>query len=505
MATNVMNCYLAVLGAGASGTVAAVKAKELGVNNVIILEKAKKPGGCSWYGVGLKIENTKWHKEAGYPDTTDELFRERIKNNNWDANHKLIRKFIDLSGPWFDWLIEKGGVDKYFMKPAKQAAGQQAQGGMRRPWLMFPKRHLNEKSRDPSIGPGWAGSFIVTKMLEECEKLGIQIITEARAREFIKDAKGNITGVLADAKDGMLRVNCKACISAAGGFGRNVEFLKKKFPLFVNGDRYHCFDIPTNTGDLMEVAGKAGAFIDDTRLFWEFAGPVHHPYSYTVFRIIQEPENVYVNLNGERFFCENDLQAGHYPLSKQPKSVCYAIEDQDMTETFGQRYIERSSNSATDSWISKDFRNDIDYEVSLDQSGARGDHVKKADTLEELAVKMKIDPKTFIATIKRYNEFCENKRDLDFYKKPEYLMPIRKPPFYAFFAQRFGNHTAGGIVINENMEVLNTGKKAIPGLFASGDNAGGMITNGQSAGGLLWAATSGYMAGIAASKYINRA
>ena len=313
-----------------------------------------------------------------------------------------------------------------------------------------------------------------------------------------------MTGVLADTKDGTLQVNCKACIAAAGGFGRNQERLKKKWPQYVNGDRYHCFDIPTNMGDLLDMAEKAGALMDYTRMFWEFGGPVHHPYSYTIYRIMQEPEMIYVNLNGERYWNETDhAWIAQNPLSRQPKGICYAVADHEMTEIFGQRYIDKPNNKETDLWINKDFRKDIEYEVSLDDAGGPGDHTKKADTLEELAKKMKIDPKTFVATIDRYNGFCENKRDLDFYKKPEYLMPIRKPPFYAFFGQRFSNHTVGGIVINENMEVLNTSNKAMPGLFAAGDNAGGMITDGKSAGGLGWAAVSGYMAGIAVAEFLK--
>jgi succinate dehydrogenase/fumarate reductase flavoprotein subunit len=47
MTTKVMDCDLVVLGAGGAGLVAGVKAADLTGKKVIILEKAKKPGGVT--------------------------------------------------------------------------------------------------------------------------------------------------------------------------------------------------------------------------------------------------------------------------------------------------------------------------------------------------------------------------------------------------------------------------------------------------------------------------
>src|SRR5271167_4493325 len=102
MARNVMNCDLVVVGGGGSGLTAAVKAKHLGVKNVIVLEAAKKTGGSAWFA-GFSCSNTKWHKEAGYPDTTDDSFRQTMRRYKWDINYKLIRRYVDSQGPMFDW------------------------------------------------------------------------------------------------------------------------------------------------------------------------------------------------------------------------------------------------------------------------------------------------------------------------------------------------------------------------------------------------------------------
>ena len=56
---------------------------------------------------------------------------------------------------------------------------------------------------------------------------------------------------------------------------------------------------------------------------------------------------------------------------------------------------------------------------------------------------------------------------------------------------------AGGSGL-ENMELVNAkDKKGTPDLFAAGDNAQAMD------GGMGWCPTSGYMAGIAAAKYMG--
>ena len=69
--------------------------------------------------------------------------------------------------------------------------------------------------------------------------------------------------------------------------------------------------------------------------------------------------------------------------------------------------------------------------------------------------------------------------------------------------------TYGGIVINENGEVLKSkdGKDVVPGLFGAGDASGGWTIDKPmpaiSAGN--WTVSSGYMAGVAAAKYLGKA
>jgi hypothetical protein len=146
----------------------------------------------------------------------------------------------------------------------------------------------------------------------------------------------------------------------------------------------------------------------------------------------------------------------------------------------------------------KKWREFVDYEVSLDESKkTHGNHAKGADTLEELAIKMDIDPKVFLATVERYNKLCDGGKDLDFGKDPSGLIALRNPPYFAFYAHRFSQMTRGGIATSKNMEVLDTKDNVIPGLFAGGCDA--TMQNGI----MARAQVLGWYGGTSVGKYLK--
>jgi fumarate reductase flavoprotein subunit len=444
MANNIMNCDLCVIGAGGCGLVAGVKAADLSGKKVIILEKSPKAfGGSSTFAHGMGITDSQFQKKAG----------EKISDPP------------STSGQFFDWVCGKGDVERYFKIVPMEKVKMKEFGN-----LIMPDRVDRYKGHpDHSIGPGWLGTLFTDVMIDCCKKMNIPILTSTRAREFIKDSSGKVTGVLADTKDGVVQVNFKACMIAAGGFGSNDALLTKLFPSVFNGKSRRRFSPPTCTGDWIEMAEKIGASVDVTNAFFPLGGPAHHPYSYSIYRAIQFPEVVTVSLNGERFYDETGgLSTGGTALGLQPKGQCYVIADSEILELIWQKAL-ASPNEESDLPLQRKLKEDIAYEAALDEGGAKGNHTKQADTLVDLALKMDIDPKAFVATIEKYNKYCEQGKDPDFGKKAEYLKPVKKPPFYAFWGQRFTEVTHGGIAVNEDGEMLDTKGKAIPGLYAGGD------------------------------------
>jgi fumarate reductase flavoprotein subunit len=515
MATKVMDCDLIVLGAGGAGMVAAVKAADVSGKKVIVLEKAKKPGGCTIFAHGMQIQDSKWQKEAG----------------------ETVNDPPNISGQFFDWLVTKGGIEQYW----RMAKPGEIMNSMTT--VIMPNRMDKYRGHpDPTIGPGWIGSYVVGKMLECCEKMGIPVLTETRAKKFMTDPNGKVTGVLADTTDGQLLVNCKACFIGAGSFGANYEKCQKLWPEEYNNKPYCNLCPPTNTGDCIDMAEEIGAAVDLSNAFHTGGGNSisRHPYTHSVHKMIESPPMMFVNLNGKRWSrpaSENGYHFGPDSLPGQPKAGVFAIADYPTIEMVGNAL---RPNEEIDAPIIKKWREELAWEVSLDEKGAHGDHVKKADTLVELALKMNVDPKTFIATIEEYNKACENgtaqpagntsgsgsfRRGGDESLPPGFggsggsrvgggivastvkpiYRPISTPPFYAIWCHRFLQTTKGGIVVDYNTtEVFDKSGRIMPGLFAGGDGITAKALKRTGPGSGLWnCITMGYKGGIAAGNYLK--
>ena len=114
---------------------------------------------------------------------------------------------------------------------------------------------------------------------------------------------------------------------------------------------------------------------------------------------------------------------------------------------------------------------DDDVTATVESDVANGNTLM-ADTLEELAEKIGCPVDTFLATIARYNELVARKYDDDFHKPAEFLYPVEEGPFYAAKVGVALLAVVGGLSVNTDLQVLNTERQPIPGLFATGNASG---------------------------------
>jgi succinate dehydrogenase/fumarate reductase flavoprotein subunit len=451
MATKVMDCDLLVIGAGGYGMTCAVKAADLlAGKKVIVIEKAKKTGGATILAHGPnQIYDSTWQRKAGAEPQEPQ----------------------GLSGQWFDWLVSKGGAEKYFKVGEISFMGKPAQ----KVGIDMPRRIDKYKDLDdPSIGPGWWGSYIVDKMLECCLKMNVPVLTETRAKRFIKDFGGRITGVIADTNDGELQVNFKACFIGAGGFGADYKKCQALWPKVYNNKPMHCLVPPSLTGDLIDAAQEAGTGIDLKNAGCNTQGPYHHPYSYTVHIMAKtEVMNLQINPSGERVPTQG--WSGR-PGEEFENPLVYAIGDQKMMEKAAELAPQQISEPGDKERVKK-WREDIAEEASIDEKGRYGRHTTKADTIVELALKLGMDPNVLRASIEKYNKECESASGAA-------QMPVKKGPFYAIFLQPFMQCTHGGIIVNADQEVMDAQGNVMPGLYAGGDcTTEYTINTGSQAGG----------------------
>ena len=94
-----------------------------------------------------------------------------------------------------------------------------------------------------------------------------------------------------------------------------------------------------------------------------------------------------------------------------------------------------------------------------------------ADTIEELAKKLSIDPKVLKDTVDTYNKAVDTKKDPFGRAETMLVDKIIKAPFYVGIVTMKRHHTMGG-VINTKTEVIDRDGKVIPGLWAAGEITG---------------------------------
>jgi fumarate reductase flavoprotein subunit len=483
---------LVVLGAGASGVVAAAHAAYLSHKKVILLEKAAKFGGSGWFA-GFMVP------VAGEKPAQPPMFAQAAKALREGGIDPEIQELAQTApSDFFQWFRSLDPrVDEYWEPKSGPFGGASME--------LKQITMYNLKNRDKAIGPGRSTSVMETILVENFPKLGVELRTNHEVVAIEKDAEGKICGVLANNPGGQVHISCKAVISCTGGFAHNDELLRQYAPQFFGpegSEPTHRFAAPTNTGDVVKLGEGVGAYLDRDNFFANVFGPVHHPFNFSVFKFGLESEVVNVNLEGKRFVDESAFGAGAAYIVKQPGRIAWSIMDADTKELIGARLM-----SGPDAPVLQGYEADFEEELSLDTP------LKKADTLEELAQLCGIAPEAFVETIRQYNGYCDAGKDEDFGKNPATLRPVRKAPFYAIFGKVATDGAFGGMLVNSHMEVYQADKSGvIPGLYAAGDNSSGWALKSKEEGDhrlmvtneCNWAIGSGFVAGKEAAAYLAK-
>ena len=459
---------LVIIGAGGAGLVAAVSAAEAGIKNIVMLEKAAQPGGnTNNVGVFLAV-NSPLQKRLGINVTAEQVFRDKMAHDHWRPNARLIRDTINKSGEVVQWLEDKG--------------------------LKFDQIKLFAGNDAPPVGhdkggTGVFGKALINMLSAICKEKGIRILCETPAKKILTDKKGAVTGVSATTKDKEFRINAKGVVIASGGFLCNKELIKKYFPYNVD---YQNNSLPQMTGDGLLMAEEIGAIVDDQLSILLVGGPVSS-VSLPSISLDQRYDIVVVNKDGERYYDE---------------SLSLKYNPDDSTNTL-RRQRDKEFYVLLDSAMMRDAAGNTESALGVNDSpknSAVGSE-KIADTWEEIAGFIGADQKVLKETIERYNSFCEEGYDDDFFKDAKYLRPINTPPYIAIRGRHGAQTTFGGIKINHRTEVLNKQDIPIKGLYAAGDSAGSWApltySHRYPGSASSFALCSGFIAGENAAKYMK--
>ena len=492
----IRECDLVVCGGG-TGLVTAIKAAQLG-KKVILLEKAKRCGGNTDIAHGFFPIYSKMHAEQGIEDVREEAVQVMYDRAGGVIGKDIMHTAIYGCSEFFDWLLDFPKTREVYT--VEKLGEKREAGPVYGPAVThFVNRTENTRSLDPSIGPGWAGTFVKQTMLDAIpqQKLDVEILLEHEAKHLITDESGRVTGVIALDPGGETEIHCKAVVLATGGFGSSDEKLQR-YANFFDVDRpVTRFSVPSDTGDAIDMLQELGVEPDPNRLFVSFFGPAHHPYSYSLYRLIEEPTNLSVDLNGVRWQDESGgLFMGRINIAGHPKECTWNIFSQANVDGIFRKFLlDPSLSDEIDCY--RHYQEDLDRETTYKVPA-----VVKADTIEELAEKLGMDAAVLTHTISEYNRFCRQKKDEQFGKDPKFLVPRDAGPFYAVYAQRFSEAAMGGLMVNADCQVLRNDGTPIPGLYGVGDATSAMHRKGELAviSELTWAVASAYCSAVNAVK-----
>jgi fumarate reductase flavoprotein subunit len=467
-----------VVGGGGAGLAAAVTAAENGVKNIILLEKRPVLGGNSVFPAGLLGTETQLQRRLGYDTRRDDIFRGMMEYSHWKVDARVIRALVDKTPDNIKWLEAKG---IHFDKLVPLYANQ------------IPLTYHY------ASGPEKTGALIIKALTKIAQTLGVRIMLQTGAKKIFTDGKGNVTGVVATARDKEVKISAKSVILATGGFAGNPELIKKFDSSYNERELVHG-GIP-HTGDATLMAAEIGAAIEG--MVPDTEGP-DFPWSGHLTVTAKRPNTIWVNKNGERFADENlhSIIEASNAIYRQPGRASYTLFD----ESVKTRITEEESTPFEALFLdNKPLQPGLDKELHAQAAKGR---IKIANSWDEIAEWMGIPPEALKATINEYNFFCDHGHDDLFDKDPKYLVPLRTPPYYAIrcYIKLLTIH--GGPRINHHMQVLNQQQEPIGGLYAAGDETGGIDSDSYniflSGHSFAFVLSSGRIAGENAARYIEQ-
>ena len=344
-----------------------------------------------------------------------------------------------------------------------------------------------------ALGTVDGGEGLMAQHRAAAQRDGIELRHGAAVEDLLRGDDGAFTGVAVRNGDGTrAELEAGAVVLAAGGFESNPQM--RAAHLGPNWDVAKVRGTPHNTGEVLRAALAHGAqayghWSGCHAIQWDAGAPPTGDRELTNRYSRQSyPVAIVVNADGERFIDEGaDFRNYTYAkygaeVLRQPQGIAAQIFDANTVQMLRT----------------------IDYE-------APGATRVDADTLAGLAGALNIDPERFERTVAEFNAAIgpgdfdptikdgKGTRGID-PPKSNWALPVEQPPFTAFPITCGITFTFGGVRVDEDARVLDSGGRPLPGLFAAGELVGGLFFHNYPGGtGLTAGAVYGRRAGYAAA------
>ncbi len=432
-----------IVAGGLSGLAAAAQASENGAR-VVVFEKTNVVGGAANMGMGPLGIGTKQQKAMMVDIDVERAFKMFMDYTHWRVDANLVKKYFENSADTIAWLedmgVEFAGAYKY-----------------------FPKSEATWHIVAVNGGIGRNGGAIMTKaLMEHAKENGAEFYMETPVSKLIVE-DGKVCGAIAKGPDGEeIEARGKAVIVCTGGAGDNPQMIKDRIGYTFRDDMFN-FAIPGLKGEGIRMALEAGAATTDMNVEMIYVLPHSDMGPDCVPAVFMQP-NLLVNQDGDRFINEEEMQNTTFTgnaIVIQRGRVAYSLLDSSIL-----KYYKKNGPDVVNFVHHPETVEDFD-DVVEGYIAQKNPDVYKADSIEELAEMIGIDPEKLAETVDAYNDMCDS-ADTKFYKSRKFMRPIKKGPFYAGKFRPGGYGTLGGIKINPNAEVLNDKWEKVAGLYAAG-------------------------------------
>lgn len=435
-----------VVGFGAAGSCAAIEARELGAD-VLVLERASGVSGttCAATGHFYLGGGTRPQLANGYQDTADEMFEYMMANTPHPSREK-IRLYCDESVAHFEWL-EAHDVPfndgywktKHYEQPTDECL---IWSGNEKAWPISERAKPAPRGHKVEHVGSEGGGLVMRRLTALAERIGVRFCYEANVGNLVCNEAGRVVGV----RYRHLREECfvearRGVVLAAGGFSMNQSMLDAHCPrLAQEGVVKQGNPYDDGAAINMGVAAGGEAVLLDGALI---TAPFYPPESLI--------KGIMVNKEAERFINEDCYHARTADAAiDQPDGIVYLICDD---ATFGRPELEMQT--LIDAW----------------------------ESLEEMERDLGLPAGRLQSTVARYNEMARAGRDDDFHKHADWLQPIEKAPFAALQCSlgesTYVGFTLGGLAVSVDAEVLNEAGAPVIGLYAAGACASNIAQDGR--------------------------
>ena len=428
---------MVVVGAGMSGLCAAIEAVDQGAT-VIVCEAQDVFSNSTSRSVGeIMGAATEAQKAAGIEDTTEAFYNDiySLYKDEPTLDPVLLRKMCEESTSLNEFLLANN-------------------------WKVGSRVNVSDKgvraTKRGHISEG-AGSGLTNALVGAARDKGVEILLSTTVDALLQDENGVYNGVHATTKYGDdVTVKAKGVLVCTGSYSANPEMLAELNPKMDN------IEVLVGSGDgsgykMLEAAGADMISIDYIAMMYYFYGA-----NWTEFpeKIPESPtvpccEVLTVDGSGRRVVSEDDFTFEYvkknYEAGYSEGYCVYGQATADMYPVMTRLGLTTQTHNG----------DDFGYQ---------------ADSIEELAEKVGMDPAVLKASVDRYNELCAKGVDEDFGKDAQYMVPI-EAPYYLLRLPMICTDGYNGARINENAQVIDKDGNPIPGLYAAGAVACAQVTS----------------------------